>query len=169
MSAENLGRHQAQTLNSPQPADLPFDQQETEQKGRRQGLLFQDFPPSPSRFASIETLVLIVYAVSTVASLLAKLFAHRLTMASVGRSPVSRTRRTTYLSGLDEAASATPSSVESLRDAGSGKIRGPDGRYVNRDEPTPPLKNNTESRYFRQCKSLIYSLAQHTMSNRSVD
>lgn len=49
---------------------------------------------------------------------------------------------------MDGTGDGTP-----LRDAGSGKVRGPDGRYVNKDDPTPPAKRRPNIKYVKKCKS----------------
>lgn len=40
-----------------------------------------------------------------------------------------------------------------LRDAGSSNVRGPDGRYVNKDDPTPPEKKRPNIKYVKKCES----------------
>jgi hypothetical protein len=48
---------------------------------------------------------------------------------------------------MDGTGDSTP-----LRDAGSRKVRGPDGRYVNKDDPTPPAMKKTNIKYVKKCK-----------------
>ncbi|KAJ4398666.1 hypothetical protein N0V91_010021 [Didymella pomorum] len=40
-----------------------------------------------------------------------------------------------------------------LRDAGSSKVRGPDGRYVNKDDPTPPEKKRPNIKYVKKSRT----------------
>ena len=49
---------------------------------------------------------------------------------------------------MDGTGDGTP-----LRDAGSGKVRGPDGRYVNKDDSTPPAKKRPNIKYVKKCES----------------
>lgn len=64
-----------QELKSPQPTDHLLNQQGTEQKAHRQGSLFQDSSPSPSRFADIGFAAFILFFVSTVTFTALQLFA----------------------------------------------------------------------------------------------
>lgn len=47
---------------------------------------------------------------------------------------------------LDGTTNGTP------QDAGFGKVRGPDGRYVNKDNPTPPAMKRPNIKYVKNCK-----------------
>lgn len=62
------------------------------------------------------------------------------------------------ISGLDSSANGTPPSAEALRDAGAGKVRGPNGRYVNKDNPTPPAKKKPNIKYVKKCKSFLFPI-----------
>jgi hypothetical protein len=72
---------------------------------------------------------------------------------TVDHSPVSKSNSMTGTPSLDGTANGTPLSVEDLRDAGSGKVRGPNGRYVNKDNPSPPAKKKSNIKYVKKCKS----------------
>lgn len=60
--------------------------------------------------------------------------------------------------GLDGSTNGTPSSIEALRDAGAGKVRGPNGRYVNKENPTPPAKKKPNIKYVKKCKSFLFAI-----------
>ncbi|KAJ4378915.1 hypothetical protein N0V86_005791 [Didymella sp. IMI 355093] len=105
LSANNLSRHQAQELKSPQPADQ-LHQQGTGQKAHRQD-----------------------------------------------HSPVSKSNSMTDTPSLDGIANGTPLPVEDLRDAGSGKVRGPNGRYVNKDNPSPPAKKKSNIKRVKKSRT----------------
>ncbi|KAJ8114998.1 hypothetical protein OPT61_g3254 [Boeremia exigua] len=46
---------------------------------------------------------------------------------------------------LDSKPKDTMPSVDALRDAGAGKVRGPHGRFVNKDKPSPPAANKSST------------------------
>jgi hypothetical protein len=45
-------------------------------------------------------------------------------------------------------------SVDLLRDAGAGKVRGLNGRYVNKSKPSPAAKKGPNIKYVKKCKPL---------------
>ncbi|KAF3034922.1 hypothetical protein E8E12_006363 [Didymella heteroderae] len=106
LSANNLSRHQAREMKSPQPTDRFLHQQAIELKAHR-----QDYSPTSKANIMIGT------------------------------------------PSLDGTANGTPSSVDGPRDAGSGKVRGPDGRYVNKDNPTPPERKKPNIKYVKKSRT----------------
>ncbi|KAF1926614.1 uncharacterized protein M421DRAFT_422584 [Didymella exigua CBS 183.55] len=56
-------------------------------------------------------------------------------------------------SSMADTANGTPSSAEALQDAGSGKVRGPHGRYVNKENPIPPTKNKSNIKNVKKSRT----------------
>lgn len=63
---------------------------------------------------------------------------------------------------LDGTSNGALHAVDALRDAGAGKVRGPHGRYVNKNNgSSPATKNGPRIKHVRKCKSsTAYTVAE---------